>query len=303
MRITKFYLVAVLLVVNLFLLGCPRKRISSEEPTGKIEISKITDINKEVTSRLNVPYMDDDNLFHRLDIYFPQKKKGLFPILVHIHGGGWKTGDKNMMVDTGVFYASKGILFVTPNYRLSPAVMHPAHVEDCAAALAWVFRHSSELGGDKNRIFLSGHSAGAHLAALLGTNPEYLRKYNINPHDLAGVIPVDTAGFNLISEGKGKLLKKFIQGAFGSDESVLKKASPFYNIIKGLSYPKFLVFNTVNRKLAAEEGKNFSDKLEKAGVNVQFIPVYNHTHKEMAIKMYDSFDPVGKSILKFILNE
>ncbi|WP_028316249.1 alpha/beta hydrolase fold domain-containing protein [Desulfatibacillum aliphaticivorans] len=94
--------------------------------------------------------------------------------------------------------------------------------------MAWVFAHLEELGGDKERIFLSGHSAGAQLAALLGTNLAYLKKYNISPPELAGVIPVDTASFDLLSkEYNERLTRRLIKAAFGSDRGVLKKASPF----------------------------------------------------------------------------
>ena len=256
-----------------------------------------------ITIKTDISYLNDTNPKHTLDIYFPPEQNHLSPVLVHIHGGGWKIGDKKMMKNTGIFYASKGILFITPNYGLSPAVQHPAHIEDCAAALAWVFKHVIELGGDKKRIFLSGHSAGAHLAALLGTNKKYLNKYNIKPQNLAGVIPVDTASFNLLSENNERLVKRFIKQAFGIDEVILKEASPFYNVTEKMDCPWFLILNTTNRKNAAKGGKDFAVKLKNAGCNAFFIPVNNHTHKEMAIGMYDESDPVAKAVLDFILHK
>jgi acetyl esterase/lipase len=258
-------------------------------------------VSANVITKLDVPYLNDNDPLHKLDIYSPSKKDKPLAVLVHIHGGGWEIGDKKMMKNTGMFYASKGILFITPNYRLSPKVKHPAHVEDCAAALAWVFDHASELGGDKSRIFLSGHSAGAHLAALLGTKRTYLQKYNIKPNNLAGVIPVDTASFDLVADGNERLVKKFVKDAFGEDQEVLKSASPFYNVSDMESYPKFLIFNTTNRESAAKGGNAFADKLKSVGCDVRFVPVDNHTHGEMAAGMYDASDPVGSAILKFIL--
>lgn len=254
-----------------------------------------------VTSRLDVPYMDDDNPLHKLDIYLPAEKKGPLPVLVHLHGGGWEMGDKKRMKATGMFYASNGVLFITPNYRLSPGVMHPAHAEDCAAVVAWVFNHISELGADKSRVFLSGHSAGAHLAALLSTNPKYLGKYNIRPGDLAGVIPVDTAGFDLLSGDNEKIAKRFVKQAFGSDTQVLTDASPFHNVTAGAGYPDFLILNTTNRASAARSGQAFAYKLNSAGATARFIPVDNYTHKQMAAGMYDPSDPVARAILTFIL--
>jgi acetyl esterase/lipase len=256
----------------------------------------------KITSQLNVPYLNDDNPKHRLDIYFPNNRNKPLAVLVHIHGGGWRTGDKRLMKTTGEFYASQGILFITPNYRLSPRVMHPAHVEDCAAALAWVFDHVTELGGDRSRIYLSGHSAGAHLAALLGTNHKYMLKYNIQPSELAGVIPVDTASFNLLSNDNERIVARLVRKAFGTKKLILKNASPYHNVNKRAVYPEYLILNTTNRAAATRGAKAFSDKLIAAGHEARFVAVENHTHKEMAQGMYDASDPVGKAILQFISN-
>lgn len=256
-----------------------------------------------VTTKLDVPYLNDGMSAHKLDVYCPPKNNKPLPILFHIHGGGWEIGDKKLMKATGLFYASQGVLFITPNYRPSPKFKHPAHVEDCAAALAWAFNHATELGGDKNRVFVSGHSAGAHLAALLGTDPAYLQKYGLKSSDLAGVIPVDTASFDLTSADNEKLVKNFIKNSFGEDLQVLKSASPLHHVSSKGRYPAFLIFNTTNRDAAAEGGRKFAEALRSAGCNERFVAVSNHTHGEMASGMYEPSDPVGNAILKFIFPE
>ena len=120
-------------------------------------------------------------------------------------------GDKRHTKPHGLFYASHGMVFIAVNYRLSPDIQHPAHIEDCAAAVAWVFEHLHHLGGDAKQIFLSGHSAGAHLAALLATDPSYLHPYRLTLGTITGVIPVDTASFNLLSASNERLVTNFIQ--------------------------------------------------------------------------------------------
>lgn len=256
-----------------------------------------------VTTRLDVAYLDDGVAAHKLDIYRPAKTDKPMPVLVHIHGGGWEIGDKKLMKSTGLFYASQGVLFITPNYRLSPAAKHPVHAEDCAAALAWTFKHAVELGGDRNRIFLSGHSAGAHLAALLGTDSTYLMKYGLNCTDLAGVIPVDTASFDLTSQQNEELVKRFVKDSFGEDPQVLRAASPLHHVSSKQRYPAFLIFNTLNRAAAAEGGRQFSEAMKNAGCDARFVAVENRTHGQMASGMRDPADPVGGAILKFILPE
>lgn len=235
-----------------------------------------------------------------MDLYFPEAKQGLLPVLVHIHGGGWTIGDKSMTRQHGLFYAGNGILFISVNYRLSPQVTHPAHVEDCASALAWVFAHTKELKADEKRIFLSGHSAGAQLASLLATDPGYLLNKGIDPSRIAGVIPVDTASFNLLSDTNEPLVKKLVKEAFGTDPEILRKASPYFNVQKGRSYPDFLIFNTSERKEANKNGEDFAKRLRMEGAKVSFVSVEAHSHKQMNEGMYQQNDPVGKGILDFI---
>ncbi|MBI5395964.1 MAG: alpha/beta hydrolase [Verrucomicrobia bacterium] len=275
--------------------GLLRTWMKKKQDEKKIEAQAVG-----VTTKLDVAYLNDGMSAHKLDVYCPPKNSKPLPVLVHIHGGGWEIGDKKLMKSTGLFYASQGVLFITPNYRLSPKFKHPAHVEDCAAALAWACNHATELGGDKNRVFLSGHSAGAHLAALLGTDPAYLQKHELKSGDLAGVIPVDTASFDLTSADNEKLVKNFIRNSFGEDPQVLKSASPLHHVSSKGRYPAFLIFNTTNRAAAAEGGRKFAEALRGAGCNVRFVAVSNHTHGEMASGMYEPSDPVGNAILKFI---
>lgn len=264
-------------------------------------IAAQTSVSGQITTKLDVAYSSDSNPLKKLDIYFPGKS-GISPILIHFHGGGWELGDKSSTKDHGVFYAAHGILFVSVNYRLSPDVKHPAHIEDCAAAVAWVFKNLRNIGGDANRAFISGHSAGAHLVALLATDKKYLQKYGLDPQILAGVIPVDTASFNLISRSNEMLVKPIITQAFGTDPETLKSASPYYNISDKTTYPKFLILTSGNRESAVTQSEEFAEKLKSAGCNVQFIIVDNHSHRDMNLGMADSEDPVGKAILGFILN-
>jgi arylformamidase len=80
------------------------------------------------------------------------------------------------------------------DYRLTPAVVHPAHIEDVAAGIAWVHNNIAQYGGDPKRVFLLGHSAGVHLVALVATAPKYLEAHELSPKSaLAGVLAIDTA--------------------------------------------------------------------------------------------------------------
>ena len=161
-----------------------------------------------MTEDLNVPYASmsgvDPNLLS-LDIYRPKSslanaQQTNKPVIVMIHGGGFRGGDKGNVSQgrqKASFFTGHGFVYVSVNYRLSPEVQHPAHVEDVAKALAWVIDNIASYGGDPKRIFLMGHSAGAHLAALVTADEAYLNKLGKSPSMLSGVILLDSAGYDI----------------------------------------------------------------------------------------------------------
>jgi arylformamidase len=253
---------------------------------------------------LDIPYLPDVNPAHRLDLYFPAQRDSLAPVLIHFHGGGWEKFDKRDTEPHGIFYASKGIIFVSVNFRPSSAkIHHPAHIEDCAAAVAWVYANLDRLGGDPKRVFLSGFSSGAHLASLLAVDPSYLLKHQINPKMIAGVISVDTACFDLAADDNEEMVKYFIKRAFGTDPAILKSASPIYHISDGSVYPSFLVLASQQRPSIVNQSVVFVDKLQRVKDKARCIVVENHKHTDMDNGMYYEADPVGRAILNFILSE
>lgn len=120
----------------------------------------------------------------RLDIYYPKNQQG-FATIIWFHGGGLTGGNKEIPEAL----RQKGYCVVGVNYRLSPKVTAPAYIEDAAAAIAWVFRNIKSFGGDESLIFVSGHSAGAYLAAMVGLDKSWLQHYGIDANSIAGLIP------------------------------------------------------------------------------------------------------------------
>ncbi len=110
----------------------------------------------------------------QLDIYAPRNGGKLRPVVVFFYGGAWRNGSKAAYSRLGRILAAMGYVVAVPDYRLYPDVKFPAFVEDGAAALAWIARHADEFGGDGSRITLMGHSAGAHIGALLAFDKRYL---------------------------------------------------------------------------------------------------------------------------------
>ncbi len=110
----------------------------------------------------------------KLNIWVPEKQSGAAPVIVFFYGGSWKSGDRDLYDFAGRALAEQGFVVVIADYRLVPAVRFPAFVEDGAAAVAWTEKNVARFGGDPARITLSGHSAGAHIAAMLTLDRQWL---------------------------------------------------------------------------------------------------------------------------------
>ncbi len=135
--------------------------------------------------RADVPY--GAHARQRLDVYSPRDAKSR-PIIVFWYGGGWEKGRKSQYRFVGAALAKAGYVAVLPDYRLYPEVKFPAFEQDGAGALAWVASHAAEIGGDPSRIYLAGHSAGAHLAGMLAYDPAQLSRVGLPPGTVRGFI-------------------------------------------------------------------------------------------------------------------
>jgi acetyl esterase/lipase len=140
----------------------------------------------------NISYKSQDELVDDyskrrcfLDVYYPENQKD-FSTLVWFHGGSLKEGEKFIPSEL----MNKGIAVIAVNYRLSPEARNPAYIEDAAAAVAWSFNNIERFGGDKTKIFISGHSAGAYLTLMVGLDPQWLGKYTIDTKQIAGLFPI-----------------------------------------------------------------------------------------------------------------
>ncbi|MEO7141982.1 MAG: alpha/beta hydrolase fold domain-containing protein, partial [Bryobacteraceae bacterium] len=163
---------------------------------------------------------------HKLDVYIPKGVKH-FPVLLFIHGGSWRSGDRALYSALGNRFARAGIGIVIPSYRLAPAHPPPAQIEDAASAFAWTARYIGKYGGDPDRLYVGGHSAGGHLAALLALVPKYLKRYDLSPANIKGV-----AALSGVYDVRSL-------GVFGHDAQFKRDASPLFHVLP--SAPPFLI--------------------------------------------------------------
>jgi arylformamidase len=152
------------------------------------------------------------------------------PLVVFVHGGGWSKGSKDN--GTGhwkaVHYPAQDYGFASINYRLVPAATPEQQAQDVADSLAALLARAAQLGIDPRRVVLMGHSAGAHLVALVGTDERYLRAAGLSFANLAGVIPIDGAAYDVPAQfaQAGPRMKRTYEAAFGTDPARQRSLSP-----------------------------------------------------------------------------
>ena len=165
-----------------------------------------------------------------LDFWRAKTARGPAPLVLFVHGGGWKRGSKDNA--TGAFkpvhYPEAGYAFASINYRLVPAHTVEQQAADVAGALKALLDRADALGIDRRRVVLMGHSAGAHLVALVGTDERYLRGAGLSFADVAGVIPIDGAAYDVPAQMKEgpRIMQQTYQQAFGEDPARQRALSP-----------------------------------------------------------------------------
>lgn len=200
---------------------------------------------------------------HRLslDVYRPAgPTTGPVPVVVFIYGGSWKRGSRAQYAFVGDRLAKQGVLAIVADYRTFPRTVFPGFVMDAAAAVAWARQHAAEYGGDPQRLFVAGHSAGAQIAALIGTDAGYLAPHGLRPRDLAGVIGLsgpydfDIAGY---------------EDVFGPEAQWPHTQA--IRFVDGDEPPFLLVHGTGDTVVEAVDSRILADKLRGTGVEATLL--------------------------------
>lgn len=248
-------------------------------------------VTRDVDFIPGVEYADGKD---RLDIYQPVSAKDA-PVVVSFYGGALTAGDKSEQPYVGEQFAAADYVTVVVNYRLSPGVSHPAHVEDAAASVAWVKRNIAKYGGDPSKIFLTGHSAGAYLLALLLLDPRYLAAHKIKPADIRGAAPV-SAFFYVERKGVGPDRPKYVWGA---DSTKWRAASPATYVRRNVP-PLLLLYADGDDAWRREQQGDFAAALRAAGdTHVETQMIKGRNHLTVWYEMEHGEEATSRAILQF----
>lgn len=210
-------------------------------------------------------YYGKDSL-QGIDLWVPEGAKNA-PLVLFVHGGGWKRGSKNNAMGRAMpaHMLEQGYAFASIDYRLVPKNTVEEQAADVAAALAHLLKRADALGIDRSRVVLTGHSAGAHLVALVGTDERYLKRVGLSFADIDGVMPNDGAAYDVASQFTmaGPRMKATYEQAFGTDPARQQALSPIAQAAAP-NAPAFLLLH-VKRPDAAAQSKTLAEALRQAG--------------------------------------
>lgn len=213
---------------------------------------------------------------NRLDLFVPRRpalrprrpSSLRRPVVVYVHGGGWHAGDKRRVGHKARLFTSAGYLFASVNYRLSPSVRglpatdrvrFPDHPHDVGEALGWLTRNVRRYGGDPDRLVLIGHSAGAHLASMVGVDPSFSSAHGVPARAVRGVVSLDTAAFDIAAKADPARSRRpqLFWNAFGTPQE--ETADPLWASASPINFadrrdPAFLLVTQRRPTRVAENG-------------------------------------------------
>ena len=219
------------------------------------------------------------------------------PVLIFVHGGNWNTGNKDQYGFFGRNFANKGIVTIIPDYTLSPNADYKTMTRQIAEVILWAKTNVQKYGGDPEQIYITGHSAGGHLAALATLDPQY----GIKPGDISGIILNDAAGLDMkhyLEENPPTEITNY-DITWGTDPAGWRNASPVYYLNENA--PPFLIY--VGQKTYPSikvANERFLKRLHNFHPKVTPISV-NKSHVPMILQFIFPWSDRYKEVLDFIV--
>jgi acetyl esterase/lipase len=219
----------------------------------------------------NIPYGEDPQ--HKVDVYVPDRLAGVsHPVVVFWHGGRWESGDKADYRFVGAALAESGYVVVVANYRHYPQVKMAGFMDDAARAALWACAHANEFGGDSSRTYLMGHSAGAHMAALVTLDPRYFIAAAGAAPAIAGVIGL-SGPYDFLP-----LLEPDVQDMFGPPQDY-PESQPI-NFVHAMAPPMLLIQGLDDDTVKPKNSRNLAAALSACGAPVTLKLYSKCTHAD-----------------------
>ena len=228
---------------------------------------------------LDLEYVQGGHERNRLDLYLPEKPVRPLPVILWVHGGGWRGGDKSN--GPAFRFATKGYAVASMNYRFSQHATFPAQIHDCKAAVRWLRANAKKCGLDADHIGAWGCSAGGHLVALLGTTAgvKELEGPGGNEDQSSRVqAVVDWYGpTDFLTVGAKETRTNLLGGDPQQNREKAIKASPVTYVSKAAA-PFLIMHGDQDKTVPISQSETFAEALKKAGADVTFVVVKGGKH-------------------------
>lgn len=227
-----------------------------------------------------------------LDIYRPRDAGPEAPVVLFFYGGSWQMGTRAQYRFVGSRLAERGVVAIVADYRTWPAAGFPAFMGDAARAVRWTLDHAREQGGDPQRVYIAGHSAGAQIAALLGTDARHLDAVERRPQDLAGVIGL-SGPYDFVISGK-------LEEIFGPRSQWPEAMA--VRFVDGDEPPFLLVHGDQDRTVDVGNSRKLEFALRRKGIDATLLILPGGNHFVTAAAFYDPdrAPEVLPAVLRFV---
>jgi len=245
-------------------------------------------------------YTDAKSKSQSVDVYAPADGKNL-PIVVWIHGGGWQKGDKAEVDKKPQAFVDKGYVFVSVNYRLFPDATIKQMGEDVAKAIRWTHDHAKDYGGDPNSLIVTGHSAGAQLAALVCTDDRFLKAEKLSLTIVKGCIPVDGDTYDVpmqietVEQRRSDIYTK----KFG-DVSSQKDLSPVTHVARGKDIPPVLILHVAEHPETRAQSQRLVKALQAVDLQAKTYAASNCNHVTLNSELGTPDNKPTQAMFEFI---
>ncbi|MGF6312624.1 arylformamidase [Bradyrhizobium sp. i1.8.4] len=235
--------------------------------------------------------------WQKVDVFLPEvRHDNLVPILIFAHGGSWIAGYKEWMAFMAPAMTALPAVFVSVSYRLAPAIKFPGPFDDCARAIAWVYERAEAIGGDRSRLYVGGHSAGAHLMALAALRRDALIAHGL-PRDVVKGCIATSAPFDLrlpdpqqATESHRVLLADLLDATIASPVAhVSPGAPPFLISVGELDFPPL-----------REQAERMRQALSAVSVPVVFQDLEGHDHFDTSERAIEPGHPWLAQVARFL---
>jgi arylformamidase len=239
-----------------------------QEPLSKAGQDYADEVLRRGAAVSMADYFYGSDPYQGIGVHVPPKPDGT--ILAFVHGGGWTSGYKEHMSFIAPVLAEAGIIFATIGYRLAPLHIFPTGLHDVAAGLAWLWNNAAQLGGDRQRIFAGGHSAGGHYSALLAVTNDWQDRLGVPEALIRGCLPVSGV-YDFVGGGGMSARPRFLGG-----RDVEKVASPIHAIKQ--TPPFLLAHGGEDFPHLMKQAESMEVALHQAGGDVERIVMPGRNH-------------------------